>query len=63
MTNRLLPFLILMLVACGGAKPVAHSEPGPDGGTSNSGSDRRAEVMRLFMEATQARLQGQLPKA
>ncbi len=63
MTNRLLSILVPLLVACGGAKPVAHQEPGADGGTSSSGGDPRAQVMRLFMEATQARLQGQLPKA
>ena len=63
MRSALLLLLIPALIACGGAKPVAQHEPGPDGGASAAGNDQRAEVMRLFMEATQARLQGQLPKA
>jgi len=63
MRSALLLLLIPALIACGGAKPVAQQEPGPDGGASAAGGDQRAEVMRLFMEATQARLQGQLPKA
>lgn len=53
-----------MLLACGGTKPVATTEQGVDGGSGARGdNDKRAEVMRLFMEATQARLQGNLPKA
>lgn len=62
---RLLPLLLLpLLLACGGAKPAASAEPGPDGGVGGRpDGDKRAVVMRLFMEATQARLQGNLPKA
>jgi tetratricopeptide (TPR) repeat protein len=52
----------LLLAACGGSKPVASAEPGPDGG-SGGASDKRAQVMRLYMEATQARMRGELPKA
>lgn len=54
--------LALVLAACGGAKPVANAEPDPDGG-SRGVSDTRARVMRLYMEATQARMRGELPKA
>jgi tetratricopeptide (TPR) repeat protein len=63
--KRLLPLLFFpLLLACGGAKPVATTEPAPDGGApGRSNNDKRAQVMRLFMEATQARLQGNLPKA
>ncbi len=63
--NRLLPLLIIpLLLACGGAKPVTTAEPAADGGNASRGDgDKRERVMRLFMEATQARLQGNLPKA
>ncbi|MBK9175319.1 MAG: tetratricopeptide repeat protein [Flavobacteriales bacterium] len=63
---RLLPGLLALslLTACGGAKPLTSAEPpGERGAPSAAANDKRAEVMRLFMEATQARLQGQLPKA
>jgi tetratricopeptide (TPR) repeat protein len=54
----------MVLGACGGAKPAATAAPGADGGTSARASgDAREKVMRLFMEATQARLQGNLPKS
>lgn len=56
----------LLFAGCGGAKPAA-SEPmaaEPEMVRSmRPPSDKRAEVMRLFMEATQARLGGQLAKA
>ena len=52
----------VLIAACGGAKPIASAEPGPDGG-SGGASDKRAQVMRLYMEATQARMRGELPKA
>lgn len=55
--------LALLLHACGGAKPVAHEAAGQEEASAAAASDKRAEVMRLFMEATQARLQGQLPLA
>lgn len=56
-------FVAMLLNACGAAKPAARDEAGPEGATDAQGNDKRAEVMRLFMEATQARLQGNLPKA
>ncbi len=51
--------LITALMACGGGKATTRTEV-PGGGPS---SDRRAEVMALFMDATRARLGGQLPQA
>lgn len=56
-------FLLPLFLACAGAKPIAREESGATEPAIGNGSDKRAEVMRLFMEATQARLQGQLPKA
>ena len=57
--------LALLMAACGGAKPMAESRPAPEavGGGRAAASDRRAEVMRLFMEATQARLAGRAGQA
>ncbi len=55
-----------LLAACSGARPVAEKFPSGDaapGTPLDPGSDKRAETMRLFMEATQARLSGQIPKA
>lgn len=57
-----LPLLVLVLLlgACGGSKramPTATPEAGAPA------PDRRAEVMRLFMEGTQARMGGQPAKA
>ncbi|MEZ4757852.1 MAG: tetratricopeptide repeat protein [Flavobacteriales bacterium] len=52
--------LVLLLGACGGSKramPTATPEAGAPA------PDRRAEVMRLFMEGTQARMGGQPAKA
>ncbi|MCC6576137.1 MAG: tetratricopeptide repeat protein [Flavobacteriales bacterium] len=67
--RRPLPLLSLLLVlatACGGARhatvgapPGGHGDPGDH----TQASDQRARVMRLFMDATQARLNGQPGKA
>jgi tetratricopeptide (TPR) repeat protein len=66
MNDQRLPLLalcaLLLLGACGGAKPVASTPPAGDVPPAAT-TDKRAEVMRLFMEATQARLSGQGPKA
>lgn len=58
----------VLLAGCGGAKQTVEKVPtGVDheGGAAaaSPGTDKRAEIMRLFMEATQARLGGQIPKA
>jgi tetratricopeptide (TPR) repeat protein len=67
MMRTILPTFILavLLMACGGAKPVAEGGADPTGSGRNAAtaSDKRAETMRLFMEATQARLSGQMNKA
>ncbi|MDQ3100034.1 MAG: tetratricopeptide repeat protein, partial [Bacteroidota bacterium] len=59
--------IAILLSACGGSKPVADGAPArPDPELELPGAvptDKRAEVMRLFMDATQARLAGDLPKA
>ena len=58
--------LIWSLAACSGAKPVAEKPLPVDpesGAPIDPAADKRAETMRLFMEATQARLSGQMPKA
>ncbi|MFZ1331853.1 MAG: tetratricopeptide repeat protein [Flavobacteriales bacterium] len=58
--------MIVTLAACGSSKQITDKHPAFDPETETNGpqpSDKRAEVMRLFMEATQARLSGQLPKA
>ena len=58
--------LLTVLMACGGAKPVAERPRDPEGGEAAhgaTGKGKRALVMRLFMEANQARLRGELPKA
>jgi tetratricopeptide (TPR) repeat protein len=62
--TRLLSGLALLLVlgACGGARSTTTSSA-PPADPRSEGQDQRAEVMRLFMEATQARMAGQLPKA
>ena len=60
------PFVALLLLSCGGAKPVMdkHPEAGdPEVPGRAATADKRAEVMRLFMEATQARLTGHTAKA
>ena len=56
----------LLLVSCGGAKPLTdkHPEVGdPEVPGRDVTADKRAEVMRLFMDATQARLAGHTTKA
>ena len=64
-----LPLLLVVVclsAACGGAKPAVDKAPAVDpesGAQRDVAADKRAEVMRLFMEATQARLSGQVPKA
>jgi Flp pilus assembly protein TadD len=64
MKRLLVPFVFLLAAACGGARPAAQTEPAGEGGsTASVGKQRQAEVMRLFMDATQARLAGQAPKA
>lgn len=66
MTLRtLLPTLIVLLLwGCGGAKPVATDDPkGGETAKGEAGQDRRAAVMSLFLEATNARLAGQNAKA
>ncbi|MCB0769063.1 MAG: tetratricopeptide repeat protein [Flavobacteriales bacterium] len=57
--------LLLLLAACGGSKAVTE-KPAIDPDTevaADLSADKRARTMRLFMEATQARLGGQIPKA
>jgi tetratricopeptide (TPR) repeat protein len=58
---------VLAITACGGAKPMSDKRGGAvDHGTNTpveAAPDERSQVMRLFMEATQARLGGQIPKA
>lgn len=58
---------LVLLAACGGGKAVTGGAPpatDPEmGGRPSPASDKRATVMRVFMEATQARLGGQLAKA
>lgn len=64
---RLLQCLsLLLLLACGGSKPVAEATTDHEGGQRTHigpSKDKRARVMRLFLEANQARLKGELPKA
>lgn len=63
----LLAVLLLITAGCGGAKSVAGRAPAIDneGGqrSGSAGKDKRAKVMRLFMEANEAKLKGELPKA
>lgn len=64
--KRLLLPLLLLLAACGGSKPVTEHRRDFEGGeatTPQAGKDKRAKVMRLFMEANEARLKGEVPKA
>lgn len=59
--------LSTLLIACGGTKQTVEKPPAgvdPESGApAATGTDKRAETMRYFMEATQARLSGQIPKA
>lgn len=58
----LLPCLILF--ACGGARPTVEARPEPEGhGATASDADHRARVMRAFMDATRARLAGDMATA
>ena len=61
----LLLLLPLVLIACGGSKTAMDPIPTDPEVRSPGvhGEDKRAEIMRLSMEATQARLGGQFPKA
>ncbi|MCW5899809.1 MAG: tetratricopeptide repeat protein [Flavobacteriales bacterium] len=60
----LLP-LMLITAACGGARQATVKEPAAEGDARAMamGQDKRAQAMRQFMEATQARLAGQPDKA
>ncbi len=58
--------LSMLLFACGGSKPVAEKTRDFEGAEAThlqTGKNKRALVMRLYMEAEQARLKGELPKA
>lgn len=61
----LLLLLPLVIVACGGPKTAVDTTPSDPvlHAPGVGGEDKRSEIMRLFMEATQARLGGQIPKA
>ncbi|MBP7513911.1 MAG: tetratricopeptide repeat protein [Flavobacteriales bacterium] len=62
----LLPLVLPLVLACGGAKPVAEKPRDHEGAEAThggAGKNQRALIMRLFMEANQARLKGELPKA
>lgn len=68
MSNSLRAFfpalIVLLLWSCGGVKPgldSAHAESAA--AKEVAGPDRKAEVMSLFLEATNARLAGQNAKA
>lgn len=64
--KRLLLPLLLLLAACGGSKPVTEHRRDFEGGEATNpqaGKDKRAKVMRLFMEANEARLKGEVPRA
>ena len=56
---------VLLSFACGGAKPVTDKGAvDPESGVPlDPAADKGAQTMRLFLEATQARLGGQIPKA
>ncbi len=61
----LLSLIVLAFVACSGPKNVVEKHPAAEDASTAAGApgDKRAQVMRVFMEATQARLGGQIPKA
>lgn len=56
---------VLLSIACGGAKQVTDKGAvDPESGVPlDPAADKSAQTMRLFLEATQARLGGQIPKA
>jgi tetratricopeptide (TPR) repeat protein len=56
-------FPAVLAVACGGAKPTASGDTRPSGEPSMAAQDKRAETMRLYMEATHARLRGENERA
>ncbi|HMN06804.1 MAG TPA: tetratricopeptide repeat protein [Flavobacteriales bacterium] len=63
MVRGLLPLLLaLLLAACGGTKALGDGMAAADG-QSSLPKDKRAQVMRLFMDATSARLQGNYGQA
>lgn len=55
--------LIVLLAACSGPKAVGETTAGRPGAEAATPKDKRAQVMRLFMDATSARLQGNPGKA
>ncbi|MBL0044804.1 MAG: hypothetical protein IPP33_10570 [Flavobacteriales bacterium] len=60
------PLLSLLLLAAWASKGVAEKprdREGAEASRPSTGKDKRALVMRLFMEANQARLKGEIPKA
>lgn len=63
MTRTLIPLLlIIVLASCGGTKAVSNGSSSPD--TDGSApKDKQAMEMRLFLDATSARLQGDPGKA
>jgi tetratricopeptide (TPR) repeat protein len=64
-TMRILPYVLLLgvLASCGGTKPMAGSPvPAETEGVAPM-DDRQATEMRLFMDATNAKLQGDPGKA
>jgi len=65
-TKALFLSLPLLLIACGGTKTVAERPRDFEGGAANvpdPNKTKRAVVMKLFMEAQEARLKGEMPKA
>ncbi|MBK7102755.1 MAG: tetratricopeptide repeat protein [Flavobacteriales bacterium] len=55
--------VLTILSACGGTRTIGDKTSASEEVPVVSGSDKRAQTMRVFMEATQARLAGQIPKA
>jgi len=64
MKHITLPVLmVLLLAACSGPKAVSDTAPDSSRTEADLPKDKRAQVMRLFMDATNARLQGDPGKA
>lgn len=65
MRRALLGLIAVAFLACSGSRNLAEKQPEADGtrAAAIAPGDKRAQVMRIFMEATQARLGGQIPKA